>query len=73
MATLAARRGHADRAARLGGAAEILRETLGSPMPSWERVKYDENFAAARTSLGKSAFAAAWAAGRTADIDGIVT
>ena len=69
MATLAARRGHGERAAHLGGAAEALRETLGAPMPAWEQRKYNEGFAAAKASLGEAAFAAAWAAGRIMDAE----
>jgi hypothetical protein len=63
FAFLAAARGQAARAARLFGAVESFRESVGSrrpPLPDRERV-----VAEARAQLGGDAFAAAWAAGRT--------
>jgi predicted ATPase/DNA-binding SARP family transcriptional activator len=56
--------GHPERAARLWGAAEALREAIGIPVPLDERETYDEGVAAARAALGAAAFAAAWDAGR---------
>jgi predicted ATPase/class 3 adenylate cyclase/DNA-binding CsgD family transcriptional regulator len=52
-------------AARLWGAAESLRDALGSPIPPVERAFYERSFAATRTQLGEKIFAAAWAEGRT--------
>ena len=52
-------------AARLWGAAEMLRETMGSPMPPVYRPAYEQAVAAARTQLGEKVFVAAWAQGRT--------
>ena len=52
-------------AARLWGAAEALREIMGTPLPSVYRADYERFIAAARTQLGEKAFATAWAEGRT--------
>jgi hypothetical protein len=46
------------------GAAETLRETLGTPPLSFQRAPYERGVAAARAQLDPAAFAAAWAAGR---------
>ena len=46
------------------GAAAALREESGVPVPASEREDHDRAVAAARTTLGETAFAAAWAAGR---------
>jgi ATP/maltotriose-dependent transcriptional regulator MalT len=51
-------------AAQLWGAAEALREAMGTPIPPVYRADYDRSVAAARTRLGEKAFAAAWAQGR---------
>src|SRR5207237_4011188 len=51
-------------AARLWGAAEILREVMGTPIPPSERAEYERSVAAARAHLGEQAFATAWAEGR---------
>jgi len=52
-------------AARLWGAAEALREAIGTPLPPVERADYEAAIIAARTSLGENAFTTAWAQGRT--------
>lgn len=57
------RRG-AERAARLFGAAEVLRVAIGTPLPPAARPAYDRAVAAARVGLDGEVFAAAWAAGR---------
>jgi hypothetical protein len=62
-AALAAQGKHA-RAARLWGAAETLRETIGTPLPPVERPSYESAAAAARAHLGEHAFAAVWNEGR---------
>ena len=51
-------------AAGLWGAAEALRETIGTPLPPVERDTYERSVAAVRTQLGEKAFATAWAEGR---------
>jgi hypothetical protein len=53
-----------ERAARLWGAAEALRESLVWPLPPNERAEYDRHRSAAREALGDEAFADAWIKGR---------
>jgi tetratricopeptide (TPR) repeat protein len=55
----------AEQAARLFGAAEGRRETLGAAVPPPERESLERRWAAARDALGETGFADAWAAGRT--------
>jgi len=57
--------GEAAWAVRLWGAAEMLRETIGAPIPPVERAGYEDSVAVARTQLSESAFTTAWAEGRT--------
>jgi tetratricopeptide (TPR) repeat protein len=64
LAGVAAAQGQAERAARLFGAAEAVREAIGAPAPVPERVDYEGSKVAVRAALGEEAFAAAWAAGR---------
>ncbi len=52
-------------AAQLWGAAEVLRETIGAPIPPVERAAYKDRVVAARSSIGKRIFSAYWAQGRT--------
>ena len=52
-------------AAQLWGAAETLREQMGTPIPPVERPAYQERVAAARGSIGKRILSAYWAQGRT--------
>jgi hypothetical protein len=54
-----------DRAARLWGAAEALRERLGAPLPPNDRAEYERDVAAVRQALGAERFAIAWVAGRS--------
>lgn len=65
LAGVVAARGEFCRAARLWGAAEALRDAMGTPLPLVDRPIYERSVAAARASLGEKAFAAAWAEGRT--------
>jgi non-specific serine/threonine protein kinase len=56
------------RAARLMGAAEALRESIGVPLPPpWDR-EYRAVVDVVRASLGEGSFAAEWAAGREMSI-----
>ena len=57
------------RAARLLAAAEILREAIHVPMMDTERADYAAAVAALRDRLPPDAFAAAWAQGRTMDME----
>lgn len=57
-------RGCPDRAARLFGAAESIRETTGRLLPPLYRADYERAVNAARVQLGESAFQTVWAEGR---------
>ncbi len=57
-----------DRAAHLFGAAEALRETIGSPSPQGQ-ADYDRQLASTRSGLGDAAFAGAWAEGRAMTLE----
>ncbi len=48
----------------LWGAAEALREVLGTPMHPVDRVSYAQEVTAVRSRLGENIFAARWAEGR---------
>ena len=75
LAIVAQRRGAAERAARLHGAAEALRETLGSSSLSLspsERTAYEAAVAAARAGIGEEAFAVAEAVGRSMPLAEVV-
>jgi hypothetical protein len=64
LAAVAVAQGQPERAARLIGAAEALREVIGAPLPPADRAEHDRSVAAGRTARGEEAFAAAWAEGR---------
>jgi len=51
-------------AARLWGAAEALRGTMGTPIAPVYRAEYERSVAAARDQLGEQVFTKAWAEGR---------
>ena len=68
-AALAKSCGEAGRAARLYGASEALRESLGAPAdPSWRDAQAGI-IAAIRGELGEGAFARRWASGRSLALD----
>jgi ATP/maltotriose-dependent transcriptional regulator MalT len=73
LAAVVATQGEVSWAARLWGAAERLREALGTPLPPVDRADYERSVAAARISLGEKAFAAAWAEGRRMTLDQVLT
>lgn len=64
---------HYQRAARLLGAAEVLRERIGIPMLPLERAEYDREVAALREQLDPAALGSEWAAGRALALDEAVT
>jgi predicted ATPase/DNA-binding CsgD family transcriptional regulator len=64
LAGLACAEKRPERAARLFGAAEALRQATGSDLPPGIRGDRDRHVAAARAGLDEKACAAAWAAGR---------
>lgn len=59
-------------AARLWGAAEVLRETAGTPLPAIWRPDYEHAVAHARLSLGEQAFSMLWATGRTFPLEEVL-
>jgi predicted ATPase len=63
FAGLAGERGQGARAARLWGAAEALRESIGAPPTPEARPYYEGSMAAARALLGERAWEAAFAEG----------
>jgi hypothetical protein len=70
LAALAVALGQSERAARLFGAAEELREAMGF-RPLWpsERAEHERPVTAVRTALGQEAFAAAWTEGRAMSLE----
>src|SRR5207253_2852273 len=64
LAGVASAHGQFERAGRLYGATESVREATGLAPHPGDRAPFDRHLAAARAGLGEAAFAAAWAAGR---------
>jgi DNA-binding CsgD family transcriptional regulator len=64
LAVVIAKQGEPAWAARLWGAAEALRDAMGTPIPPVYRTEYERSVTAARTQLGEKVFAQAWAEGR---------
>jgi predicted ATPase/class 3 adenylate cyclase len=69
LAFIAVESGDAERALRIFGAAERLREEIRAPLQTSERASYDRHVADARTALGDAAFSRAWAEGRSLALD----
>lgn len=69
LAAVASAVGQAERAARYLGAAEMLRENIGAPLPPADRDGYDGAVAIVRAALGSAAFTAAWEAGRALPLE----
>jgi hypothetical protein len=64
LGAVAAAQGTPERAARLLGAAEALREVPAVPRLPRERVDFEAIVATLRATMGEPAFAVAWAEGR---------
>ena len=69
LAAVAAAQGEPLWAARLWGAAEALREAIGTPVPPVSRLDYERVVAKARAQPGSETFARAWAEGRTMPLE----
>ena len=69
MAAVASGRGDSEESARLFGAAEALREHLKTPLPPSERESYEERVLKTRSELDGTAFAVAWAWGRSMNLE----
>ena len=57
------------RASRLWGAAQALREQIGAPLPPGEQKKQDAEVAEARQRLGEADWSADWEAGRRMSLE----
>ncbi len=64
MAQLAGAQGAMERAARLFGASEALREAIHFPIPPLEREEYDRSVALAREACEEQKFTANWKSGQ---------
>ncbi|MFN2106668.1 MAG: hypothetical protein ACK2UJ_17470, partial [Candidatus Promineifilaceae bacterium] len=69
FALIATTEAQPDRAARLFGAAEALRETLDDKMMPEEKKEYDAHVAALWQAMDAGNLQAAWQAGRGLDLD----
>jgi tetratricopeptide (TPR) repeat protein len=69
LAGVAAAGGDSEDAAVLFGAAERIRETIGSPVGSRDREHYDGDVAKARAGLEDVSFRSAWDRGRGMDVE----
>ncbi len=59
-------------AARLLGAAEVIRETIGIPLPPSDRAEYDRRVSAVAAALGQERLAAVWAEGRAMTLEQVI-
>jgi DNA-binding CsgD family transcriptional regulator len=64
--------GRAEPAARLLGAEEALRQTIGAPPWPVEQAAYERAATEAWQRLGEAAFAAAWTAGQALSLDNAI-
>ncbi len=69
LAVITSAQGHHARAARLFGAGETMRATVGAAVLQFYRTDYDRALAATRKALGDAAFSHALRAGRALRID----
>jgi len=65
--------GGATQAARLIGAAQVIRETIGAPVPPADRQMYEQLLATTRKQLDEAVLNAALTAGRTLPPDDVLT
>ena len=73
FAGVAASQGRAERAARLWGAAEALREATGNPRPpSSGATYYEQDVALPRDELGEVSFLEVWSEGRATPLEQII-
>jgi hypothetical protein len=69
LAVVAYAQEHHGKAARLFGAAEVLRDTLGfRPYPS-DQAYYEQCIDSARAALGDTGYEAAWSEGRAMTLE----
>jgi tetratricopeptide (TPR) repeat protein len=72
LGSAAALGGQPERAARLWGAAERLRQSIGCRPAPASRATYERAMSIAHAALGDDVYAAAWAAGRALSLDAAV-
>ncbi len=72
LAMACAADGAAERAARLFGAAQALRDAISVPIIPADQAEHDQYLAATQAALGDAAFAAAWTAGQTLPPDALL-
>ena len=73
MAMIAEAQQEDQRAAKLFGAAEILRETIRIPMTPFERAEYDPEIKSLRANMDETDFVQAWAEGRMLSMEQAIT
>jgi hypothetical protein len=69
LAGVAAAQVRPGRTARLCGAAEALREAIGTPIWPVDRPTYERDVATMRAQLDEATFVAAWAEGRAMPLE----
>jgi tetratricopeptide (TPR) repeat protein len=69
LADLATAKGDPERAARLWGAAEALRQVIGASLSQSARADYERTVTAVRSALGEERFTLALAQGRTMTLE----
>jgi tetratricopeptide (TPR) repeat protein len=72
LGVLAVQHGQAQQGVPLVAAAAALRRAIGTPVRPADRPALDGALTAARTTLGDTAFTAAWAAGQTLPLEQVV-
>jgi len=69
LAGMAVAEGAWERAARVFGAAEAIRQAINVPVVYFQRAGYERNVAAVRAQHDAATFVAAWAAGRVMTLE----
>jgi len=69
LAAAAVGNGHTERAAVLFGSAENLREVIGDPLRSHERVEYEQDVSRLREAMDPDGLTDAWARGRSMSME----
>ncbi len=69
LAAIDASEGRPDEAAQLFGAADKIREDIGTPVESFNLERYNRDLDAVKAALGEDAFAKSWEDGRAMKID----
>jgi predicted ATPase/class 3 adenylate cyclase len=73
FAGVAGAQGEGERAARLYGIADSLRETIGAPLLPGDRPRYERQLKAARSLVDEAVWEAAWEEGRAMTLDEAVS